>query len=139
MPNTKILIVEDNALISMLIETTLKSDGHTDLAACHTITKAMELLTRIKPQFAILDFNLGGGSNSIPIAHKLTSMGVPFILLSGYTEGTGIIPYDLGEVGRLKKPFQKRQLLEYTRASVECISLGIDAPDILNEKPRDEC
>lgn len=121
LPNVKILIVEDNALISILIERTLISDGHTDLAVCHAIPETMELLTRVKPQFAILDFSLGDGINSIPIARKLTDMSVPFILLSGYNEASGIIPCDLGEIGRLKKPFQIKQLREYTRANVKMI------------------
>jgi ActR/RegA family two-component response regulator len=47
------------------------------------VTEALKSIERARPNFALLDLNLGS-ENSIPVGTKLFELGVPFIFATGY-------------------------------------------------------
>ncbi len=110
MNECKILILEDEALIAIDIEMTLEAAGHKDISVCHTADDALRSIEKAVPKMALLDFNLGGGKTSLPVAERLKAIGVPFIFLSGYTKSTVELPQGLKGVRRLAKPFQSAEL-----------------------------
>jgi hypothetical protein len=57
------------------------------------------------PAAALLDFNLGRGETSLPIATVLKERGCPMIFMTGYTESTVELPPDFAHTGRISKPF----------------------------------
>ena len=63
---------------------------------------------------AILDINLGGGSNSAPIAEVIANRGIPFIYASGY--GADGVPEDFKSRPVLRKPFHLEELDKVVRA-----------------------
>jgi DNA-binding response OmpR family regulator len=77
-----ILIVEDEPLISMMLEDFLESLGHTIAATCDTVRDAMTAADRGGFDLAILDVNLKG-ENVWPVATRLREQGVPFVIASG--------------------------------------------------------
>ncbi len=77
-----ILIVEDEPLISMMLEDFLESLGHTVAATCDTVRDAMTAADRGGFDLAILDVNLKG-ENVWPVATRLKEQGVPFVIASG--------------------------------------------------------
>ena len=77
-----ILIVEDEPLISMMLEDFLESLGHKVAGTCDTVNEAMNATDRGGFDLAILDVNLKG-ENVWPVATRLQEQGVPFVIASG--------------------------------------------------------
>lgn len=106
----RVLLVEDECLVSLLVEDILATAGcEVDLAM--RPVEALELAAQGSFDFAILDVNLGGGESSFPIARILRSRQIPFIFATGYTR-EGIHP-DFREIPTLQKPYLPEQLLTH--------------------------
>ena len=79
----RVLLVEDEAMIAMLVEDMLEDLGR-DLAAVATRLEEALALSRSEAfDLAILDLNLGGVL-TYPVADALRDRGVPFIFATGY-------------------------------------------------------
>jgi CheY-like chemotaxis protein len=80
-----ILVVEDEALISMLIEEDLQRRGaRTSSAAC--ISDALQLVEDVIFDAAVLDCKIGRDT-VMPVADRLAELSVPFVFLTGYGDG----------------------------------------------------
>jgi CheY-like chemotaxis protein len=77
-----ILIVEDEPLIAMMLEDFLESLGHRVHGTCDTVAEALEQTDKGGFDLAILDVNLKG-ENVWPVAARLRTNGVPFVIASG--------------------------------------------------------
>jgi CheY-like chemotaxis protein len=100
----RVLIVEDEALVAMLLEDMLSDAGY-ELAA--TINAIPAALTYVADQagdfdFAILDVNLNGVP-IFPVAEALSMLGKPFAFSTGY--GNGGLPPEWRDRPTLQKPF----------------------------------
>jgi DNA-binding response OmpR family regulator len=82
-----ILLLEDDPLIRLDLETSLEDLGAIVLGASDLNT-ALAHLDAVLPDFAVLDFELGG-TTSEPVAQLARHKGVPFLFLSGYGERDG--------------------------------------------------
>jgi DNA-binding response OmpR family regulator len=102
----KILLVEDEVLICLLIETILFDAGY-DVVVANTVDEALTAIDAGAPAAAILDLNLKG-KKVYPVAEKLAAAGIPFIFATG--GGGKDIEHFAGRpwVG---KPFQEAELL----------------------------
>lgn len=88
----RVLVVEDEPLLAMLLEESLADLGHIAIGAAASVTQAMALLDAEPIDCALLDFSLGGSDNSVAVAQRLHDQGVPFCYLSGHNSldvGTG--------------------------------------------------
>jgi CheY-like chemotaxis protein len=79
----RFLVVDDEGLVSTLIEDTLADLGHEVVAVASRLQEACELARREEFGFAILDVNLDGRP-SFPAAEILRDRGVPFTFATGY-------------------------------------------------------
>ncbi|MBO9713793.1 response regulator [Sphingomonas sp.] len=79
----RILIVEDEPLIAMMLEDFLDALDREPAGSADSVASAMELVEAGGFDAAILDVNLRGGEQSWPIADALASAGIPFILATG--------------------------------------------------------
>jgi CheY-like chemotaxis protein len=112
----RLLVVEDEALIAMMLEDILVDLGHEVVEVASSIHAALAALetTHAPLDAAILDANLGGAS-AAPVADALRAHGVPFILASGY-EGSEL--KTLGFEGTsLRKPYRP----EDVSRALECL------------------
>jgi len=98
----RFLIVEDEALVSMLIEDALAELGHEVTAVASRLQEACELARSEHFDMAILDVNLDGRP-SFPVAEILDERGVPFVFATGY--GARGLDGKFSEVPTLAKPF----------------------------------
>jgi len=78
-----ILIVEDEPLISMMLEDFLDSLGHRVAGTAETLEDALAKADRGDFDVAIVDVQLKDGKNSWPLADRLADAGKPFILATG--------------------------------------------------------
>lgn len=98
----RVLVVEDEMTIALLIEDMLQELGHEVAALAMRLPTALSCAETADIDFALLDINLDG-SLSFPVADVLTRRGVPFAFASGYG-ATGLEPgYKQHAV--LRKPF----------------------------------
>ncbi len=104
----RVLIVEDEALIGMLIEDCLEEAGMQVVGPVVTVQDALSLLQDRKPDAAVLDLNLAGES-AVPVAEALMALGVPFIVATGY--GAEGVPSHLQFEHVFAKPYDCDQLI----------------------------
>ena len=84
----RILIVEDEPLIAMMLEDFLEALNKTHVATCDCVTAALAVIDAEHPDAAILDINLSGGEKSWPVADALAARNIPFVLSTGGGEET---------------------------------------------------
>ena len=105
-----VLVLEDQSLIAMDIEETLRGLGAVEVRCCANITDAKAALKMLTPDCAILDFNLGDHT-SAAIADDLMALGVPFIFATGYGDSV-MIPERFHGVPIRHKPLNSNLILE---------------------------
>lgn len=98
-----ILIVEDEPLISMMLEDFLDALGY-QLAGCvDGVSDALSCVEQGGFDAALLDVNLRDGETSWPVADALSACGRPFILATG--GGNDMVPARHADVPILNKPY----------------------------------
>ena len=102
-PNLKglrVLVVEDEMMVSMLIEDMLSDLGCTVVGPASRLDEAIELANRAEIDCAVLDVNLGG-QPIFPLADLLRQKGAPFAFATGYGDAGSPV---------LQKPFREGDL-----------------------------
>ena len=80
----RILVVEDEPLLAMLMEESLEDLGHEMVGVAATVAQADAILDGHAIDAAFLDFSLADDATSIPVAERLRREGKPFYYVSGY-------------------------------------------------------
>lgn len=88
MTKRRILIVEDEPLISMMLEDFLEEAGMESAGVSDTVESALAVTGEGGFDAAILDVNLSGGEKSWPVAHALAGKGIPFLFATGGGDGS---------------------------------------------------
>ena len=99
----KVLIVEDETLVAMLLEDMLADHGCEVAGTAGRVGQASAMIEEgLAMDAAILDVNLAG-EPSFPLAELLAAKGVPFVFATGY--GAGGLPEAWRDRPTLQKPF----------------------------------
>jgi CheY-like chemotaxis protein len=109
----RILVVEDEMLIAMVIEDAVHDSGGQVVGPAATLEKALKLVEEEGFDAAILDVTIRGGK-VYPVAELLLKRGIPFVFASGY--GDWALPEELRDKPRLTKPFTAAALEEQVRS-----------------------
>ncbi len=113
----RVLVVEDEVLVSMLVEDMLADIGCIVVGPAPRVDIAVEMASNEEIDAAFLDVNLAG-VRVFPVADVLAQRGIPFIFVSGYGDQATI---DEPHQGRpiIQKPFVPEALEE---ALLACLS-----------------
>lgn len=115
----RVLVVEDEAVVAMLVEDELRASGATVLGPAATVDHALRLIGTAVVDggigVAVLDIKLRG-ETAMPVADRLAALGVPFVFATGY--GAGFDTGGHGAVPTLRKPFDPARLV----AAVESLA-----------------
>lgn len=103
----RVLVVEDETLVALLLEDMLGELGHVVVGIAASVRKALELAEQNQLDLAILDLNVGG-QESYPVAEALAARNVPCVFATGYEAERLHAPYSGGAV--LHKPFMQSDL-----------------------------
>jgi CheY-like chemotaxis protein len=105
----RVLIVEDESLLSLLLEEMLDDLGCKVVGTASTVTDALDAVGTVSADAAILDIKLGK-EKSFAVAEALAARGVPFVFATGY--GDGQVEDRWRDRPVLQKPFAQDQLAE---------------------------
>jgi len=100
---SRVLIVEDEPLIAMMLEDFLDVLDHTCAGTADSVAEALALVESAAPEAAILDVNLRGGEKSWKIADALAAADIPFVFATG--GGSDGLPEEHRARPQLAKPF----------------------------------
>ena len=104
----RILVVEDEFLVAMLLEDMLEAAGCVVAGPIPRIADALVAVGCETYDAAVLDVNLAG-ERIDPVADALSQRNVPFMFVTGYSAAA--VPGDFAEHPRLCKPFKMGDLL----------------------------
>lgn len=107
LPGTRVFVVEDEALILLMLEDYLLEIGCEVAGTAARLEDALEMARSISMDVAVLDVNLAG-KVSYPVAEILLKRNIPFLFATGY--GTAGLPAELRGFPVLSKPFLLDQL-----------------------------
>jgi len=110
----RILVIEDEAMIRMLLQDMLTDLGHTLAGEAGRLDEALALAQRGEFDVAILDVDLGG-QPILPVVEVLIERGLPFVFATGF--GTDGVPEYYRETPTLQKPFQAEALAHAIEAA----------------------
>jgi CheY-like chemotaxis protein len=79
----RILVVEDEMMAAMMLETLLDDAGGIVVGPVSSVANALALIATKPIDGAILDVNLGG-EFVYPVADALAERGTPFVFITGY-------------------------------------------------------
>jgi DNA-binding response OmpR family regulator len=115
----RVLVVEDEPSVSMLVEDELCDAGAEVVGPVPTVDHALRLIDAAAADggisAAVLDIDLNG-MKVAPVADKLAALGVPFLFATGY--GVGRNTGGHGAAPVLRKPFAPQTLI----AAVEALA-----------------
>jgi len=103
----RVLLVEDEALVAMMIQECLTESGHSVIGPISRAADALQAAKEIDYDAAILDINLGDGM-AYPVADIVAARGVPFVFVTGYEADT--IEDRFSHVRILQKPIERQML-----------------------------
>jgi CheY-like chemotaxis protein len=107
--NPRILVVEDELMIRMLLDGMLEDLGYTMAGEAGAIDEAMTLARQGEFDAAILDVNLNGQPIT-PVVEILVQRGLPFVFATGH--GQRGVPEPYRDNLTLQKPFQVEALAQ---------------------------
>jgi DNA-binding NtrC family response regulator len=113
MRQASIFLVEDEALIRMMLAEMVDELGHRVVAEAGNIQDAQVLAETAIFDLAILDINIAG-SSIVPVAEIIDRRGLPFLFISGY--GSAARPEAFIERPALQKPLMLSTLGETINA-----------------------
>ncbi|HEY0598548.1 response regulator [Brevundimonas sp.] len=112
----RVLIVEDESLVAMLLETILEDMGCIPVGPAATVDEGLRMaMDGERVDAALLDVNVAG-KQVFPIAQALKDRGVPFVFSTGYGEGG--LPDEWRGQPTLQKPFTEAAVRDALMAAM---------------------
>lgn len=110
-----VLIVEDEVLVSIMMEDFLLDLGVSEVIVCSTPDEAQAFIRKRAISCAILDVRIGG-ADSFGLADELMERGLPFFFATA--SGPEAIVQRHRHRPILAKPFSNAELLEFLYATI---------------------
>ncbi len=103
-----ILIVEDEALLALELQSELEDAGHTVVGQAMSSGDAIALAEKMAPDFAFVDIQLLDGPTGVDVGRRLAQRGIPYVFMTGNLKR---IPEDFaGAIGAIEKPYSQNGL-----------------------------
>ncbi len=110
--NARILIVEDEGLVAMDLQSRLQRLGYTVVDIVDTAARAVAVATAQRPDLTLMDIHLAGGSDGIAAAVEIhAQLGLPIVFLTAYADAATLDrAAAAAPFGYIVKPFEERSL-----------------------------
>ena len=120
----RILIIEDEMMIAMMVEDFLADLGWDVVGVAGTLDRALAMVRDAVIDAAVLDVNLNG-RDTFAAAEILSERHIPFVFATGY--GVKGIADRFRAVPTLTKPYQRDELAAALRQAMEGVG-GLASP-----------
>ena len=108
----KILVVDDEAIITMQLEERLSAMGYTVAGMAASGEEAIDKARRLRPDLVLMDIVMPGKLNGIEAAHVVTNeLNIPVVFVTSYADDAiiekakSVRPY-----GYIVKPFNELEI-----------------------------
>ncbi len=131
MKPAQILIVEDEKIVALEIQTKLKSLGYNAFDSVSSGEKAIKKAAELRPDLILMDINLEGEIDGIKAAEEIRKrFDIPVIYLTAYAENDTLQRAKRAEpYGYILKPFEEKEL----RTTIEMALYRINLENKLRE------
>lgn len=107
----KILIVEDEIMISDYIFKTLKASGFTNLDTANDIEEATYKMNKLNPEILLMDININGKHSGIELAKQRNEDTIVIFITAQNDEATIQKAIETNPLSYLTKPIKKTDIL----------------------------
>jgi CheY-like chemotaxis protein len=118
----RVLVIEDDALIAMLLSELLAGMGHDVCATAATEAEAVRAATRCRPDLMIVDAGLGRGSGVSAVEEILRAGPLAHVFISGDAETVRMRKPDAVV---LRKPFRYVDLVRAIDAALAAVRASL--------------
>lgn len=121
MEKARILIVEDEELVALGIQSYLDDSGSIESAIRTTGDAAIAAIPEFAPDLVLMDISLSGAMSGIEAAKVITdSFRVPIIYLTAYSDQKTLEDSKIARpYGYIFKPFDERDLLDTIKMALD--------------------
>lgn len=110
--NTRVLIVEDEFIEANNLEEILDGAGYAVTGIARSVSTALNMIEKIRPDIVMLDIQLQGNLTGIDLARKLRAMKIAFVYLSANSNKSILdAAKETKPYGFLVKPFRSKDVL----------------------------
>lgn len=112
MPSSKILVVEDEGIVSIDIRYILRQIGYPATEVAFSAEEALQKIQRYHPDLVLMDIGLKGKLDGIEAAKILKEKyNIPVIFLTGYADKNTLTRSKSAEpIGYIVKPIDENEL-----------------------------
>ena len=122
-----ILVLEDEFIIALDLESLCRDHGAADVTVCASIDELGSDPFSLPFNLAIVDVMLGG-MPTLDFARQLEERGIPFVFATGYSASEGMLR-DFPDVPVVTKPFSPESVIQaLSQATRRTEDLGNSAP-----------
>ena len=104
-----LMIVEDEALIAMVLRDELREAGYKVLDLTQRLAEALDVARAEKPQLALVNIRLAGRDDGIELSEHLKSLGIPVLLISGQVSRASSAK--TVAIGSMPKPYDAAEMV----------------------------
>jgi 1,2-diacylglycerol 3-beta-glucosyltransferase len=104
-----LMIVEDEALVAMLLRDELKSAGYKVLDLTDRHDKALIVAKAEKPHLALVNIRLAGRDDGVELSEHLKALGIPVLLISGQVSRASSAK--TVAIGSMPKPYDAAEMV----------------------------
>ena len=124
---TRILVVEDEAIVAQDLRASLEALGYDVCAVVDSGEDALEKAEALRPELVLMDIVLAGKMSGTEAAGLIRQrLGVPVVYLTAYTDDETLAKAGVTDpAGYIVKPFQDRELRSVVEVALH--KAGIDA------------
>ena len=111
MDTTQVLVVEDEGVVALDIQSRLAKLGYTVLAVVDSGEEAVRKATEVRPDLVLMDVRLKGEMDGVEAAERIRAdLDIPVIYLTAYADEPTVQRAKVTEpFGYLRKPLVERE------------------------------
>jgi len=123
--DVKILIVEDEAIVSLDMQSIIEGMGIAVTGVARTVEEALASIAADPPHLILLDISLDGEFEGVELARTIDDQwGIPVVFISGHLGHQAVKGLDeLNTLGYIVKPFYPVNLRETVEAAISALPL----------------
>jgi CheY-like chemotaxis protein len=123
--DVKILIVEDEAIVSLDMQSIIEGMGIAVTGVARTVDEALASIATDPPHLILLDISLDGEFEGVELARTIDRRwGLPVVFISGHLGHQAVKGLDeLNTLGYIVKPFYPVNLRETVEAAISALPL----------------